>query len=426
MTAEVAVLNKLAVALAADSTVTITSQDGSKTYNTTNKLFTLSKYQPVGILIYGSTELNSIPLEIIIKQFREYIGRKERGQLTEYADAFVRYLHTHVPISRQDQIYNVDRLAAVYCGILRTLFIKDCRNQGVPLAASLKRANGAKLFHDTLAQLHTQARIRGRNRIFRGLTPATLLGQYRATIAGDVKNALDYFKPTIQQLNRAANWVCKAILSNDLSSGHSGFVVAGYGRDQYYPSLISHRADGFLANRFKLVRYRPSAIARDNGAAIVPFAQTDAAELFMEGVDPYYQTYIEESITDLLAGIPTSVERFFQITNKAKVQRFRRSLSRRAAVLISDLQDRRGEWFEGKVIEAVRFLDKAELANLAESLVSLTALKQKVSLNLETVEGAIDVAVISKNDGFVWIKRKHYFEADRNPFFFKRYLKNTT
>jgi hypothetical protein len=426
MTAEVAVLNKLGVALAADSTVTITSQDGSKTYNTTNKLFTLSKYQPVGILIYRATELNSIPLEIIIKQFREYIGSKERDELAEYADAFIRYLRSHVPISRDDQIYNVDRLATQYSLILRDRYAKDCRDQQVPLAASLRKASGAKIFDDVLTRLRTQARTYGRNPGFQKLSPARVLSQYRATIEGVTKGVIDYFKPTASHVSRAALWVTEAILSNDVSSGHSGFVVAGYGRDQYYPSLISHRTDGFIANRFKMIRYRPSVIARDNAAAIVPFAQTDAAELSMEGVDPYYQTYIEESITDLLGAIPTRVERFFQITDRAKLQRFRRSLSRKAAALISDLGDRRGEWFVGKVIDAVRFLDKAELANLAESLVSLTALKQKVSLNLETVGGAIDVAVISKNDGFVWIKRKHYFEPDRNPFFFKRYLKNTT
>ncbi|MEY9885630.1 hypothetical protein ABIA43_007164 [Bradyrhizobium sp. USDA 328] len=62
------------------------------------------------------------------------------------------------------------------------------------------------------------------------------------------------------------------------------------------------------------------------------------------------------------------------------------------------------------------------MAILAENIVSLTALKQKFSLETETVGGPIDVAFISKNDGFIWIKRKHYFQADLNPFFFKKYL----
>ena len=39
----------------------------------------------------------------------------------------------------------------------------------------------------------------------------------------------------------------------------------------------------------------------------------------------------------------------------------------------------------------------------------------------ETVGGPIDVAVISKGDGFIWIKRKHYFKAELNPQFFANY-----
>jgi len=38
-----------------------------------------------------------------------------------------------------------------------------------------------------------------------------------------------------------------------------------------------------------------------------------------------------------------------------------------------------------------------------------------------TVGGPIDVAVITKGDGFVWVKRKHYFRAELNPRFMSRY-----
>jgi hypothetical protein len=76
MTAEVAILNKIGVALAADSTVTITTANGDKTYNTTNKLFTLSKFHPVGIMMWNGTEFNGVPFELIIKEFRESLGRR--------------------------------------------------------------------------------------------------------------------------------------------------------------------------------------------------------------------------------------------------------------------------------------------------------------------------------------------------------------
>ena len=72
------------------------------------------------------------------------------------------------------------------------------------------------------------------------------------------------------------------------------------------------------------------------------------------------------------------------------------------------------------MIEAVALLPKDQLAVMAETLVALTSFKRKMSKDLETVGGAIDVAVISKGDGFVWIKRKHYFDAALNPRFLDR------
>ena len=45
-----------------------------------------------------------------------------------------------------------------------------------------------------------------------------------------------------------------------------------------------------------------------------------------------------------------------------------------------------------------------------------------MSLERETVGGPIDVAVISKGDGFIWIERKHYFRPELNPHFFSNYL----
>jgi hypothetical protein len=75
------------------------------------------------------------------------------------------------------------------------------------------------------------------------------------------------------------------------------------------------------------------------------------------------------------------------------------------------------------VIRVVSMLPKDELAAMAESLVNLTSFKRKVTMGSETVGGPIDVAVISKGDGFVWIKRKHYFKAELNPQFFANYYK---
>lgn len=65
----------------------------------------------------------------------------------------------------------------------------------------------------------------------------------------------------------------------------------------------------------------------------------------------------------------------------------------------------------------VSILPKDELGAMAEALINLTSLKRRVTTEKETVGGPTDVALISKGDGFVWVKRKHYFESGLNPDF---------
>ena len=71
-------------------------------------------------------------------------------------------------------------------------------------------------------------------------------------------------------------------------------------------------------------------------------------------------------------------------------------------------------------MSVVKWLPKEELAEMAEALVNLTSFKRRVTPEAETVGGPIDVAVISKGDGLVWIKRKHYFERELNHRYFYR------
>jgi len=50
----------------------------------------------------------------------------------------------------------------------------------------------------------------------------------------------------------------------------------------------------------------------------------------------------------------------------------------------------------------------------------VTHRKRKFSSAAESVGGPIDVALISRNDGFVWVRRKHYFDSGLNPRYFHR------
>jgi hypothetical protein len=73
------------------------------------------------------------------------------------------------------------------------------------------------------------------------------------------------------------------------------------------------------------------------------------------------------------------------------------------------------------IVDIVDHLPKEELAAMAEAFVNLTSYKRHVTSQAETVGGPIDVALISRGDGFIWIKRKHYFDCALNQHFLSNY-----
>lgn len=140
----------------------------------------------------------------------------------------------------------------------------------------------------------------------------------------------------------------------------------------------------------------------------------------MNGIDPEFLRYMDVVVTDVLTEVyqelwtsaspePLTDEQLGNIQTlvDSKVRQFRE----RSEML-------RRDDYVNPILEIVRHLPKEELASMAEALVSLTSLKRRVSTEEESVGGPVDVAVVSKGDGFIWIKRKHYFEPSLNPDYF--------
>ena len=92
MTAEIAVLNRSAVALAADSASTSLQATGlPKIFNTADKLFHLDGVSSIGIMVYGNSSFMGVPWETIIKKYRT-IGSPKSSTLDQVAGKFLTFL----------------------------------------------------------------------------------------------------------------------------------------------------------------------------------------------------------------------------------------------------------------------------------------------------------------------------------------------
>lgn len=225
------------------------------------------------------------------------------------------------------------------------------------------------------------------------------------------------------------NLVVDAILlymTKDVEHDSSGLVIAGYGKDELFPKLIEFEVEGVIYPRYlRFRRKRDGGTSLDNRASIIPFAQAEMVHSFMTGVDPQFRSNLVGVFESLLERFGSLLlSEVSSLTSQAEHQRLSEVITnaRRTAIseLPEELQQYSLKYHIEPIIDAVGVLPKDQLAVMAETLVALTSFKRRMSKDLETVGGAIDVAVTSKGDGFVWIKRKHYFDKDLNPRYFER------
>src|ERR1700722_1583961 len=95
MTTEIAVINRLGVALATDSAVTISDANKSKVFDTGDKLFELCQKKSIGIMINGNMDLLGVPWEIIIKDFREAEHPEVSRTMKDWMQCLFDYIKDH-------------------------------------------------------------------------------------------------------------------------------------------------------------------------------------------------------------------------------------------------------------------------------------------------------------------------------------------
>ena len=410
MTAEVAVLNKSAVALAADSAMTVAGT--GKTYPT-NKLFALTKHRPIGVMVYNNAEFMGIPWETLVKMHRDQLGARGKATVKEYAEDFLGYVGNEAICTTEQLRQNLLRIAA-------DLFHRIARDIAHPHQSSSANEPPDP---DTLVSDVITSHLRALTDA--GDAPSMANVDSEALVEASEENIngmIDECFPDVQIDDSARaslhTVLARAITSVQLSSGFSGLVFAGFGDQELFPSLIEVTTDGAIGAVVKADTKRELDIARmGTDGAIVPFAQSEMVGRFMEGVDDEFLRYLEHYLADLLYRSARELlearSSTGQLTEDQATQ-LQNIVARNLNDFRQSAQQFRHERFVKPVLGIVRHLPKEELASMAEALVNLTSLKRRVSMEEETVGGPIDVAVISKGDGFIWIKRKHYFDGMMN------------
>ncbi len=258
---------------------------------------------------------------------------------------------------------------------------------------------------------------------------AAVIKEYDGEITAAIESVfqkLALTDATRRRLQQLAGAFLTADIANEDSPFHTGIVIAGFGEEEMLPRLFRFEFEAISLNRLKYKSSGHIEIGPQNRAVIVPFAQSEQVETFMTGIDPDIATAISGYWTGQLHD--TVKAALTEVSLDADIEReLVEIIDKRCAELLvqyaEGLEEMRQHDYVRPIIRVVAMLPKDELASMAESLVNLTSFKRRVSEQRETVGGPIDVAVISRGDGFIWIKRKHYFRPELNPQFAANYYR---
>lgn len=209
---------------------------------------------------------------------------------------------------------------------------------------------------------------------------------------------------------------------------YTGLVFVGYGESEIYPSLYPINVAFGINDHLKYVVDNNAVKISEHGpeAVIIPFAQIDVTQTIIRGINPSFQDIIYNVIDKSVKSLSGAITKILDADpSTSAVSAAVKKLDFDSVIKDITLQINKEmrETYTDPLLNTVVSLDKEDMANMAESFISLTSLVRRMQPGEETVGGPVDVAVISKGDGFVWINRKQYFKPELNASFFSNYFK---
>lgn len=424
MTSEVIVMNRLGIALASDSAATVYVGGRAKFYHA-DKLFMLSNHHPVGVMVYNNSSLLGIPWETILKMYRAQLGARSFSKLEEYATNLIAYLNEN------DHLFPDKVQHRHYLHLVETLFIAIQNEINQQLLAVIQIENPSEL-KKALKVTQTEVIQRTLNewRRKKDVDPVCYNVDVAAKMAAATSDGINsmianYFVGIEGSEVNALYDLAKLVVSKEeiLPESLSGLVIAGFGVQEYFPVMQEYELGEIFGGRLK---YRCNATLRidsDTPSVVKPFAQSEMVNTFLSGVNPSFEITLVRELVKVMMESPEEIIDGMPGVSKQKKESYKEKVRPITQEAIRSLVRKLREYRELKhldpILQSIEFLPKNELAHVAASLVNLSSFQKRISISEdETVGGPIDVAVISKGDGFVWIDRKHYFRPELNRHFF--------
>ena len=365
-------------------------------------------------MVYNSVNINQIPVEIIIKEYRETLKSKQYPTLEEYFSDFVNFIEKFV--NQRGKNLTLENIFDFFLNELGAS-IESAKNNFIYSPIPFDIDNFLHYTTHWYKNYCKEAGFRAPEDLIENEEILSFISQPQIMEKFEQEKQKSPHLSQITHIDKIKDlfiYYTKTFLIQNFT----GIAIGGYGSDDIFPKVYKIHLHGNLngklikSNRVKIENEEPD---------IIPLAQRQMIDTFIRGVsDDILKTVnqlFELNLDSLIALITDQIK---DTCNKTELGM---AIKARLKENIKNINEVIDSHEKNKTLISISNLSRDEMAELAETLINLQALKYKVSPDLETVGGPVDVAIISKHDGFVWKKRKLYFPADLNFQFFEKYFK---
>lgn len=419
MTSVVGILNKQGVAIAADSAVTRGRiKDGSRQQKVTkngNKMIRLSEAVPVAVMITGNADYLQIPWEVIVRRYRQRRGTVAHSTVEDASHDFFDYIQSDPVFWGDDCGMEYVRFLAknIHDKIVNSNWEAAERN---PDGSLCRPATFVKTFCRSASSLRKKLERGGICPHFKDYS----IDQFRSAIDGDLflRISDNYPDEVLTKIRESLEETVWTVLRTRAKGGHyATLVFSGYGKDQEFPSLVSAVVcEGF--DRRVSYHVRPEdivCISDDKPVAICPFAQDDVIRSVLRGIHTdwsgdagdVFRRIVNPNFGDVFGSLYDEDDpggEFRKMLAEVETDDLHHQFYKEGMRLLDKNQH---EWEK-----LLKDSDLESLASLADCLIDLTGFQRILTFSPEGVGGPVDVAVISKNNGFTWLRRKNWYHKD--------------
>ena len=410
MTSEIAVLNQKAVALAADSAVTLVDGGLVAVRNDQRKLFNLVDGKPIALMFFGVADVMGHPWDVLIENYQKKTKSSDFAHVADYAASFLGSLDNLEELFPRDR--QRDEYKRLLASVFRYLFqfAQYLRDNAEGETA---RATDAAILEIAIEHIWRgyQTREDGTARADLACFPKDFGKKVAADYAQQIEETIAYGfgpfalgKQSQQRLREIAVYcVVKDLFLEDVT----GLVFSGFGaRIVILRRHLLHVRD---RRRNCQTRRADSRCHRRR----YPFAHPRIRrQRSHQRVHPRHRFQSRapgsRRVPCDAAWARRSARRSIAVAGCQRARKCARTFPEgfRAAQyfdafhrMIADYQQ---QAFINPILRVLEIAARNELAETARDLVGLNVFKKRITAQKQTVGGAIDVAVISREGGFQW------------------------